>query len=117
MEFVPLSDTTLRLLALDDPWLKRVFQGVVPSDRLPRRPSRTTRATYIVNTDPTGEPGRHWLGLWTEDDICEVFESYGLPLTSYDAPELMEWLDHWPHWIRSEQTLQALNSAACGHYA
>ena len=29
----------------------------------------------------------------------------------------MEWLDRWPHWIRSERTLQALNSAACGHYA
>ena len=90
MEFVPLSDTTLRLLALDNPWLKRLFRGVVPSDRLPRHPSRTTRAAYIVNIDPAGEPGRHWLGLWTEDDICEVFDSYGLPLTTYDAPELMD---------------------------
>ena len=93
MEFVPLSDTTLRFLALDDPWLKRVFRGVVPSDRLPRRPSRTTRAAYIVNTYTAGEPGRHWLGLWTENDVCEVFDSYGLPLITYEAPELMEWLD------------------------
>ena len=29
----------------------------------------------------------------------------------------MEWLDHWPLLLRSEQTLQALNSAARGHYA
>ena len=30
MEFVALSDTVLRALALDDPQLRRVFQGVYP---------------------------------------------------------------------------------------
>ena len=36
MEFVALSDTVLRALALDDPQLWRVFQGVYPADQLPR---------------------------------------------------------------------------------
>ena len=49
MELVPLSDTTLRYLALDDPVLKRVFVGAHTSDRV----------VYIVNTYPAGEPGRH----------------------------------------------------------
>ena len=39
MEFVALSDTVLRALALDDPQLRRVFQGVYPADQLPRSPS------------------------------------------------------------------------------
>ena len=67
MEFVPLSDVALRHLALDDPILKRVFHGVHPSDWLPSRPTRTTRAAYIVNTDPRGEPGKHWehVKSWT----------------------------------------------------
>ena len=42
MEFVPLSDMTLRSLALDDLVLKRVFHGVHPLDGLPSRPPRTT---------------------------------------------------------------------------
>ena len=33
MEFVALSDTVLRALALDDPQLRRVFQGVCPATR------------------------------------------------------------------------------------
>ena len=86
MELVALSDRQLRALALSDPELKRVFQGVYPSDRLPERPSKTTRDAYIVNTDPAGEPGQHWLALWTEKGVCEVMDSYGLPLTVYDAP-------------------------------
>ena len=114
MGFVPLSETTL---ALDDPWLERVFRGVVLADRLPQYPSQITRATYIVNTDPEGEPGRHWLAISTENDVCKVLDSYGLPLTTYGAPDLLEWLDRRPHLLRSEQTLEALNSTACGHYA
>ena len=39
MEFVALSDTVLRALALDNPQLRRVFQGVYPADQLPRSPS------------------------------------------------------------------------------
>ena len=66
MELVALSDRQLRALALSDPELKRVFQGVYPSDRLPERPPKTTRGAYIVNTDPAGEPGQHWLALWTD---------------------------------------------------
>ena len=82
MEFVPLSNTTFQFLPLDDPWLKRVFRGEVPAGRLPHNPCRTTRATYIVNPDLEGEPSRHWLAIWTEDDVCKVMDSYGLPLTS-----------------------------------
>ena len=80
-------------------------------------PFRTTRAAYIVNTYPEGVLGLHWFAIWTEYNVCEVMDSYGLPLTRYGAPHLLEWLDRWPHLQRSEQTLQALNSAACGHYA
>ena len=92
MELVALSDRQLRALALSDPELKRVFQGVYPSDRLPAHPPKTTRGAYIVNTDPAGEPGQHWLGLWTDQGVCDVMDSYGLPLTVYDAPGLHEWI-------------------------
>ena len=118
MELVALSDRQLRALALSDPELKRVFQGVYPSDRLPEHPPKTTRGAYVVNTDPAGEPGQHWLGLWTEDGVCEVMDSYGLPLIVYEAPGFHEWIaKHWKDVVRSDRTLQAYDSRACGHYA
>ena len=86
MEFVALSDTVLRTLALEDPELRRVFHGVYPADQLPRSPPRSVRQAYIVNTDPAGEPGQHWLGLWTEQNKCEVFDSYGLPPARVHQP-------------------------------
>ena len=117
MEFVALSDTVLRTLALEDPTLRRVFHGVYPADNLPRSPAMSVRQAYIVNTDPAGEPGQHWLGLWTEKNQCEIFDSYGLPLHVYTNPELHQWWGQWKYLTRSDQTLQALDSQTCGHYA
>ena len=90
-----LTDTVLRSLALDDPQLRRVFHGVYPADQLPRFPCRTLRAAYIVNTDPADEPGQHWLGLRTEQNKCENFDSYGLPLHVYKDPDLHRWWSKW----------------------
>lgn len=117
MEFVALSDTVLRALALEDPQLRRVFQGVYPADQLPRSPTKTVRAAYIVNTDPAGEPGQQWLGLWTEKNQCEIFDSYGLPLHVYTLPDLHQWWNQWKYLTRSDMTIQALDSQTCGHYA
>ena len=107
MEFVALSDTVLRALALDDPQLRRVFQGVYPAEKLPQSPTKTVRAGYIVNTDPAGEPGEHWLGLWKEQNKCEIFDSYGLPLHVYKDPELHQWWSQWKYLTRSDITLQS----------
>ena len=65
MEFVPLSDTVLSYLAQDDRELKPYFCGVFPADKLPPVSKKRVNA-YIVNTDPAGESGEHWLGIWKE---------------------------------------------------
>ena len=50
--------------------------------------------------------------------MCKVMDvSYGLTLTMYGVPKLLEWLDRWPHLLSREETLQILNSVACAHYA
>ena len=116
MEFVVLSDTVLRALALDNPQLRRVFQSVYPADQLPRSPTKTFRLAYIVNTDPAGELGQHWLGLWTKQNKCEIFDSYGLPLHVYKDPDLHQWWSQWKYLTRSDITLEAMDSQTCGHF-
>ena len=75
------------------------------------------RAAYIVNTDPAGEPRQHWLRLWTEQNKCEIFDSYGLPVHVYTNPELHQWWRQWKYLARSDITLQAMDNQACGHFA
>ena len=46
-----------------------------------------------MNTDPHDQPGQHWLALWTDQNVCEVLDSYALPLERYEqATPLREWI-------------------------
>ena len=75
-----------------------------------RSPTKTVRAAYIVNTDPVGESGQLWLGLWTE-------QNNGLPLHVYKDPYLHQWWSQWKYLTRSDITLQGMDSQTCAHYA
>lgn len=119
MEKVALNNVQLDHLAKADPMLKPFFFGTVPCDQLPSKPCKDKPRGYIVNTDPAELPGRHWIALWTEGNMCEVMDSYALPLDVYQttAP-LQAWLKtHWKDVIRNGQSLQSLFSQSCGDYA
>ena len=89
MEFIPLSDTVLNCIAREDPELKKSVSWCVSSRQVtPVTKWRVFSDAYFVNADPAGEPGEHWLAIWTRNRVCEVFDSYGLPLSSYKKPHL-----------------------------
>ena len=110
-----MDNTQLDTLANQDPYLKKVHRGSFPCDLLPRHPKKTQ--AYLVNTDPAGQPGQHWIALWTQN-VCEVMDSYGLPLEWYRTTQpIIDWITtHWKHWVHNGTTLQGLHSYACGQY-
>ena len=119
MEHVALNNVQLDYLARDDPQLKPMFYGTVACDRLPKRPVKTQRQGYIVNTDPHDQPGQHWLAVWTEGNVCEVLDSYALPMDTYvQAAPLRDWIvQHWKYVVTNGKSLQAISSKSCGDYA
>ena len=55
-----------------------IFLGVFARDQLPR--GRLPRKwAMVVNTHPSTRPGEHWVAFYVEDNVCEYFDSYGLP--------------------------------------
>ena len=119
MEKVVLNDLQLEYLARGNPYLEKHFVGVFPCDKLPDKPDKSEPRAYIVNTDPEEMPGRHWIALWTENNKCEVMDSYALPLDTYRTTgPLQAWLDkHWKYVVHNGRTLQSLFSQSCGDYA
>ena len=69
MEKVALNNVQLDYLAHADPKLSQVFYGTVPCDGLPALVPAEGPTAYIVNTDPQDEPGKHWIALWTQDNV------------------------------------------------
>jgi len=115
MEYVALTDQQLSYLAREDPALKCVFYGTVPCDGLPKSPVKDKPRAYIVNTDPHDQPGQHWIALWTQNNVCEVMDSYALPLDVYhQATPLKQWvMKHCKYVVTNGSSLQGLHSKAC----
>ena len=119
MEKVILTTSQLNQLAYHHPTLAPMYGGTVPCDGLPDHPPRERDEGYIVNTDPSGEPGRHWLGLWVSGNACELFDSFALDLDTYETTEpLKMWLRHQFKYVtQNGQSVQSLHNQSCGGHA
>ncbi len=54
------------------------FLGVLPCDYLPKTPLKNLPAMLIFNTDPSTEPGQHWVAVYINNDgVSCFFDSFG----------------------------------------
>ena len=60
---------------LNDPFIRRYYGGVLAVDQLPI--FVTKPSIFIVNTDPIALPGKHWVVLFIDTQLCEHFDSSG----------------------------------------
>ena len=99
--------------------LSSVFYGTVPCDQLPNTLPQEGPTAYIVNTDLHDKPGWHWIGMWTEGDMCKIMDSYGLLFVVYGTADLItDWLNrHFKYQMHNGQSLQSPFSQSCGDYA
>ena len=89
------------------------FQGVYSSDTVPQFP--TFPAGCVVNTDPQGKPGTHWVALYQEHEaVVETFDSFGKDLLSY-SPHF-EQLAGNHRLISQSHQLQSDTTTVCGQY-
>ena len=94
MEKVALNNHQIDYLAKADPKLCQLFYGTVACDRLPSVVNREGPTAYIVNTDPHDKPGKLWIALWTQDNVCEILDGNVIPLQEYKTTDpLIEWLE------------------------
>jgi hypothetical protein len=94
--------------------------GVFPADQIPDI-DRNVHCCFILNTEPRGLPGVHWLAFFYNHhtDMLEYFDSYGMPLDTYaDVHKSL-----YNHGLASlcmpvniMGSLQSDVSLVCGHY-
>lgn len=92
----------------------RFFRGVFACDRLPS--VNHLPCTIIVNTDPSNEPGEHWVALHLmEGSRCDYFDPFGFPPL---VPELQVFTHRYGH--RGQRynrvTMQDVTTTLCGDY-
>lgn len=85
------------------------FQGVFSVDTLPSNPR-----LLVCNTDPSNEPGEHWVAIWVDvNGHGEFFDPVGLP----PDEDFEQYMDNWcVRWTYNNRQLQNWFSIYCGHY-
>ena len=106
----------LTLVLRKDKHTRGVFQGVYPSDKLPKSVS-SFPALFMANVDTSEKPGSHWVAFYfTKDCEGEFFYSYGLPPSNYTGTFTRFLKNNSSSWTFNSVTLQSMNSKVCGHY-
>lgn len=92
-----------------NPFTKKIFRGVFAADELPERID-TFPCGFVANTDPSTEPGTHWITYYfPSPEKGEFFDSYGFPPEHYD-------LNVYPIDVINSRKLQSSWSEVCGQY-
>lgn len=90
--------------------------GVLASNDLPSEPLRNR--IFIINTEPTYEPGQHWLIVYLPPDNhpLEYFDSLGQTPSHF----VRQFLNNQDHdsmgYVCHPVPLQSKNASTCGHF-
>ena len=107
---------TLARFLKDDYKTRPMFYGVYPVDQLPqRRLSQTRPCIFIVNTDESYGPGKHWILIFLSSDYRGVyFDSFGRDVEDGRIFKFLEINCH--QYEYNDTPLQGVLSSTCGHY-
>ena len=88
--------------------------SVCPADCIPLHVTKRPQI-YIVNTDPRGYEGRHWVAFYFPvDGQCEYFDSCGRPPRLPWFKESLK--NNGPSFIYNVKRIQDYHSKTCGCY-
>lgn len=68
---------------------------------------------YIVNTDNSNQPGKHWILLYFKDNTGFYYNSYGSSIPIQE--EIVDFMNINSYkWTRNNNRIQSVNSYMCG---
>lgn len=97
-----------------DPLIKTRLGGIYAADLLPK--CRGSKSLYIINSDPSSKPGRHWLAVWFEEESVYFFCSLGKNPACYHKNIQTFLKREKKRVLHNRKRLQDAKSALCGHY-
>ena len=108
-------DFELRLELLRDLKTRAVFGGVLPVDQLPRHRLRRKPRLYIINSDDSTGPGKHWLLVYFYTNSRGVyFDSYGLDVVDERIHIFLT--KNCFSYVYNSRPLQGGLSQTCGYF-
>ena len=96
---------------VNDPYIRQYYGGVLGRNQIPYLVMDYPKI-YIVNTDPTDQPGAHWITLYV-DEVAEYFDSLGT-IPEQDFKNFL--VLNGSKYMYNSKIIQNYNSDLCGQY-
>lgn len=111
-----MNTAEITKVLLSDIYARRVFCGVFPRDKLPRRIKSYRPCAFVINTDDSAGPGEHWVGVFYDGlGKCEYFDSFGVPPLHRDIESFLM-RNSLFNYRYNYRMLQHATSSTCGLY-
>ena len=108
-----MNTEEIRILLSEDKRTADAFRGVFASDELPQE--NEINSLYICNTDPSHEPGEHWIVMYIDENRrADYFDSFGRYPTEKCFENFLD--NNSVFWIHNDRPVQDLYSDACGYH-
>ena len=91
-----------------------IFKGAFPSDKAPLTKPEGVEA-YIINTEPAGQEGEHWVALVITKNCCFYFDSFGEQLLNLYILSQLKNIGVSDYKFSTKQ-IQPVLSSSCGYY-
>ena len=101
-----MDNITIFRWCRNDSFIAPTFFGVFSSDTVPAQLPH--HCCMVVNTAKSYMPGEHWIALYKEGSILEIFDSFG---AYYSFLNKLSY-----HIVSQKNQLQKTDSPYCGFY-
>ena len=101
-------------LMCSDHHIKKIFYGVFPRDKLPKKIYKKP-GIFIINTDSSDKIGEHWVAIYLDvNGRAEYFDSYAIPPRSNDIKSFIKKNSNFCKY--NTKVLQPVFSDTCGYF-
>jgi len=106
-----MNSHQITVILNSNPATRQIFKGCYPCNFIPN--IKSSKSVYIVNLDPEGMKGSHWITIFTNSNKLYYFDSLTLPTSDCIISSIPL---RFSKIIRNLKPYQSPLSKTCGHH-
>ena len=112
-----MNTIELKNILKNNKYTKPYFQNILAYDQINHiQLKKKKNYSYIINSSPASSEGVHWLCIFGNSYLCNIFDPLGLSITKYYKKLYTKLQTLTKKIVYRSVRIQSLTSDSCGHF-